>query len=181
MTAPMELTVEQAAKDYAAALGATSLSAQDLLLLHQTYEQCSISENSTIWSTASIFVPAAFAGPVIYYTIEDAAWNAFWGIALSSMVLIVAWLGIAEAHKRYQHGAEVKWRGIEIYLSLPSSASKLRDHGDRLSRWALLMRKLPAWRRLTTRVSAAPLRRSLPLALAAVWVCVLAQRLWLSA
>ncbi len=145
--------VEERAKALVSSL--KKLSRAELVALHQSFVSRFAADNSGIWSTGAIFVPAAFAAPVAFYSFGHQSWKAFTALCALSLVLLGAWELIAEGHRAFQNRSVAVMRGIELALDLEFGRPKLPDS--------------VAQARLT-RIGVAVLRRWLFVALALGWL-----------
>lgn len=135
------------------------LRVEELIGLYATTNDRFIADNATIWTTGAIFVPAAYAAPVVFFSLERQTWAAFLGLSFVSVILALGWLFIAEKQKVFQTAHMDRSEALEQMLGIPPS----RKRSD--LRWA------PA-RMLVERVSAGVLRRLLAVGVIGAWVAI---------
>ncbi len=125
-----------------------------------------IADNSTIWTTGAIFIPAAYAGPAIYFTLAQQTWGAFLGLATVSLALSIAWLFISEIHRAFQDEHSERSEALQLILGLTRGEVGNSSHVQRSLLRAILRRA-----RVHT------IRRSLALIVVVVWVSIAVGRL----
>ena len=73
-----------------------------LRILHTNYTQRFTTDNERIWSTGAIMVPLSLSGFAIFTSIDRASLAHSIVIGLASILLMLAWIFIAENHRAFQ-------------------------------------------------------------------------------
>ncbi len=145
----------QAFKTHLESLPYEQWTTADLLSLHQSYAMRFVADNGNIWSTGAVFVPIAYAGPAVFFSLADRAWVALFGIMSASLGLAISWFFVAEGHRAFQNRSMSVLRGIEMKLGLEIGSPKLPDP-DALARFG-------------SRPAVATVRRSILALLVVLW------------
>lgn len=115
---------------------------EHLVALYAAWTSRFIADNSTIWTTAAIFIPVSYSIVVVYFTIDFPSWGVLLGLAVVSSVVSLAWLAIAERHKGFQLGHQARLEAIERRLALPDRRANGADRHQIVLFRSATMRRL---------------------------------------
>lgn len=138
--------------------GLPDLNKEQLIGLHQSYAMRFVADNGNIWMTGSIFVPVAYAGPAVYYSLQDRTVNALLAVMCVSVGLIVAWFFVAEGHRAFQNKSQGVMWGIEMKLGVRVGRPKVREQDP--------------WSDVGSLPRIAAVRRGIMLFLVVIWIAI---------
>lgn len=135
----------------------SDVSSDWLKLIYENRLQRFLHDNDRIWSSGALLLPLSLAPFLVLPSIRHPRVGHFAILGLASSILILAWLVIAESHRRYQTRSFETLKAIErhVGLHLPAAAG------------APDLRGIP---RLTRPLGARWARRSIALSVPVLWI-----------
>lgn len=137
-----------------------------IIAVYEVYTSRFIADNSNIWTSNSIFTPAAFALLAAYFAIDDPGVPASICLLMTSQILATAALAIAEKHRRFQDESKLRVDAAESLLFSPDGLrAKKLSSANFTDRWA-------------DRVGIGRMRHILYGLISAAWLYVLAKLIY---